>query len=337
MHVLFVHGDRNLGGVGRSAQQLATGLRERGWTVEHLHVAAGSGSEVAGRITALARRRGVVLATDNFSAAYAAALIAGLCRRPWVMWVHGPVLDVLQMAGTRPLKRRFLRWFYRRAPVAVFSSAATRDSFIGFCEPREAQQHRVIRNTAATAFFAPAPAPGPAHPMVDVGYLGRLSSEKQPLQLIRMLDFLPSSYRLHIVGDGPLHNEVAAAGAQGIAKGRLVLHGQEVASAKTYQQWQATVLCSAYEGYPLTLLESLAGGVPVVSTPIAAAVEMLAPHAPYMLARDHEPQSLARAVESTLSRSPQQVAEDIESINRAHRPAVFLDEWHLLLASMLGR
>ena len=103
-----------------------------------------------------------------------------------------------------------------------------------------------------------------------------------------------------------------------------------------YRQWDATLLASSYEGYPLVLLESLASGVPVVSTPIPPAVEMLGRHAPYMLARDATPQALADAVQALLARDGEQVARDIAAINAGHDPRAFIAAWDELLAEALS-
>jgi glycosyltransferase involved in cell wall biosynthesis len=334
-YVLFVHDNPGFGGVGHVAAQLAEGLQERGWEVEHWNVRHASSRvlQVAGR---LARRRGIVVATQNFSAAYVSALVALASRRPWVMWVHGPVLDVLRTGDTSQAKHKWLRWFYRRTHHAVCSSEASRASLLEFCGPMaNTPRVEVIRNTAAPSFFgASARSRAPRH---ELGFVGRLSPEKQPLLALEVLRALPPQCRLHVVGDGPLMPQLHAAGAREIAAGRLRLAGAQAISADTYRQWDVTLLCSVYEGYPLVPLESLASGVPVVSSPIPAVVEMLGTHAPYMLARHGTAAAIANAVQDVMQREPAQVQGDIASINHDHDPGEFVRRWDELLRERLGR
>jgi glycosyltransferase involved in cell wall biosynthesis len=334
-YVLFVHDNPGFGGVGHVAAQLADGLQQRGWDVEHWNVrhARGQVFEMAGR---LARRRGIVVATQNFSAAYVSALVALLGRRPWVMWVHGPVLDVLRTGNPSAAKRGWLQWFYRRTRHAVCSSEASRASLLEFCPPmKNTARVDVIRNTAASSFFAE---PRDPHaPGRELGFVGRLSPEKQPLVALEVLRALPPEYKLHFVGDGPLMPQLRAAGAQELAAGRLVLAGARTIVADTYRRWDVTLLCSIYEGYPLVPLESLASGVPVVSSPIPAVVEMLGTHAPCMLARDGTAAAIAQTVQDVLRRDPAQVQRAIAHVNRDHDPGDFVRRWDELLTEGLGR
>jgi glycosyltransferase involved in cell wall biosynthesis len=101
-----------------------------------------------------------------------------------------------------------------------------------------------------------------------------------------------------------LQDAMRSAGQDLLAQGRLHLHGQQTATAQTYRAWRATVLCSRYEGYPMTALESLACGVPCVSTPIPAMQEMLGTQAPLWLAHDDSPAALAGAVQRCLAQAP---------------------------------
>lgn len=332
-HALFVHDNRSLGGVGQVSQQMAQGLQGLGWRVDHLNLAnPGSTWEHLSRVD---RMRGVIIATQNFSTSYVSCALAAIARRPWVMCVHGPVTRVLEAARPNAFKRALLRFAYRRAPVIACSSQASLDSLRSFCELDSRRQRvRVIRNTAAPSFFeAPAMTDRPA--ARRLGFVGRLSSEKQPQLLIEALRQLPPEWRLEVVGTGPLAPALVEQGRAEIASGRLQFAGQQKIDAAIYRQWDATLLSSAYEGYPLVLLESLASGVPVVSTPIPPAVEMLGRHAPYMVARDATPQALAEAVQGLAARDQSQVARDVAAINAEHDPRTFVAAWDELLTEAL--
>jgi glycosyltransferase involved in cell wall biosynthesis len=334
-HALFVHDNRTPGGVGHVSAQLCEGLQERGWSIDHLDLATRTGVWDAFR--KLRRLRGVVLATQNFSAAYVAGAIGTLCGRPWVVWVHSPVTRVVRLAGSSTPKQALMRFTYRHAPVIVGCSRECLDALDSFCGSASPGQRRaVIRNTARPAFFRTDGAsrlPG----MPRVGFMGRLSPQKRPQAIIDALAFVPTEYELEMVGAGPLQPILTVQGGEQLAKGRLRFCGHEEVGPDTFRRWSATLLASEYEGYPLVLLESLASGVPVVSTPIAPAIEMLAHRAPYMLAGDDSPQSIADAVQSLLARDPAQVARDIAAINADHDPRAFITAWDELLTECLQR
>jgi glycosyltransferase involved in cell wall biosynthesis len=140
-----------------------------------------------------------------------------------------------------------------------------------------------------------------------------------------------------MVGTGPLAPALADRGRAEVSAGRLRFAGEQKVDAATYRQWDATLLASAYEGYPLVLLESLASGVPVISTPIRPATEMLGQHAPYMIARDATPQALADAVLAVLAKSADEIARDIAAVNARHDPRAFVAAWDELLTESLAR
>jgi glycosyltransferase involved in cell wall biosynthesis len=148
---------------------------------------------------------------------------------------------------------------------------------------------------------------------------------------------LPVAYQLHVVGDGELMGAMRSAGQDLLAQGRLHLHGQQTVSAQTYRAWRATVLCSRYEGYPMTALESLACGVPCVSTPIPAMQEMLGTQAPLWLAHDDSPAALAEAVQRCLAQAPTDRQAAIDRLQGQHRLATFVQAWDELLTQLLHK
>jgi glycosyltransferase involved in cell wall biosynthesis len=128
-----------------------------------------------------------------------------------------------------------------------------------------------------------------------------------------------------------------SAGQDLLAQGRLHLHGQQTVTAQTYRAWRATVLCSRYEGYPMTALESLACGVPCVSTPIPAMQEMLGTQATLWLAHDESPAALAEAVQRCLGQAPAAWHAAIDRLQSQHRLENFVQAWDELLTRLLQR
>jgi glycosyltransferase involved in cell wall biosynthesis len=338
-HILLLTEESGVGGVQTTLHWLESGLAERGWQVTRLSVRRGRPSLWA--CWQAARRAQVLVASNNFWPAYVAVALAGLARRPSVVWVHGPLHEVLQQAGASRLKTAWLRAVYQRASHLVCASQTSGDSLMRVMSDAGPQsgsaiqtRMRVIRNPAVLPGAArmDEPMPSLASEVVSLGFVGRLSPEKQPLQLLPMLRLLPDTHQLHVVGDGELMGAMRSAGQDLLAQGRLHLHGQQTVSAQTYRAWQATVLCSRYEGYPMTALESLACGVPCVSTPIPAMQEMLGKQAPLWLAHDDSPAALAQAVQRCLAQPAPDRQAAIHHLQAQHRLDAFVQAWDQLLA-----
>jgi glycosyltransferase involved in cell wall biosynthesis len=340
--VLLLTEESGVGGVQTTLHWLESGLAARGWHVTRLPVRRGRPSLWA--CWQAARRAQVLVASNNFRPAYAAVALAWLARRPSVVWVHGPLHEVLQQAGASRLKTAWLRTVYQRASQLVCASQTSCDSLVRVMAGARCaapQNLSVIRNPAvlpgAGQGDAAMPATMPASEVMALGFVGRLSPEKQPLQLLPMLRLLPAACQLHVVGDGELMGAMRSAGQDLLAQGRLHLHGQQTVSAQTYRAWRATVLCSRYEGYPMTALESLACGVPCVSTPIPAMQEMLGTQAPLWLAHDESPAALAEAVQRCLAQAPAERQAAIDQLQQQHRLETFVQAWDELLTRLLHR
>jgi glycosyltransferase involved in cell wall biosynthesis len=336
--VLLLTEESGVGGVQTTLHWLESGLTERGWQVTRLPVRRGRPSLWA--CWQAARRAQVLVASNNFWPAYVAVALGWLARRPSVVWVHGPLHEVLQQAGASRLKTAWLRSVYQKASHLVCASQTSCDSLLRVMTDAGAQAGRavqtrvsVIRNPAVLPGAArmEEPTPALAAEVVSLGFVGRLSPEKQPLHLLPMLRLLPHTHQLHVVGDGELMNAMRSAGQDLLAQGRLHLHGQQILTARTYRAWQATVLCSRYEGYPMTALESLACGVPCVSTPIPAMQEMLGTTAPLWLAHDDTPEALAEAVQRCLALAPSDRCAAIDRLQDQHRLERFVQAWDALL------
>jgi len=334
-HVLLLQEGQATGGVSTIAGILGQSLLQAGWLAT---VLALNKSNWRQRLVA-ARLCDVILASNNFRSAYVAWALGLLLRKPVVVWVHGPLKEVLAQAGAIAIKRAWLHWLYRRLPQFVFVSKASRDSFLDFMGGPLGPQQRmdVIANTVtlhATASDEGAPRPSlPGQPRL--AYIGRLSEEKQPILLLDMLRLLPREFHLTLVGDGPLRDALAQAGADLLAGGRLTLAGPQAHGPNLYEPWDMTVLSSRYEGCPMTLLESFAMDVPCVGLPIAALKEVVGDVAPYLLARDHTAHALADAVQTVMAMPRAQLHADMARVLLRHDVKDFAQRWQTVLLAAL--
>ena len=330
--LLLLTEEQGHGGVHTLLGVLQTALSAHGWTVDTVNV-----REERPRfldLLAQARQAQVLVASNNFSPAYWAVLLGLLAHRPSVVWVHGPLAEVLQQQPVSWLKRQLMRWTCHMADLLVFASRTSQASLHRVFAPAELPLQAVIHNPAPQATSVEASVASDNSGGVALGFVGRLSPEKRPERLLQMLLHLPEDHHLCLVGDGPLRAALQAQAAEldllGGAGRAARVHwaGAQEVNAQTYQAWQATLLCSAYEGYPMVALESLAAGVPCIGTPLPALQELLGPQASDWLASEDSPRGLADAVRQALQAPAAQRREQALAVAARHRSEAFGQQWH---------
>jgi len=340
---LLLTEEQGPGGVHTALGLLTQALGARGWQLHTLGVRADRPGFL--QLLQHARQADVLIASNNFQPAYWAVLLGLLAHRPSVVWVHGPLAEVWQAQPTAGWRRALLRWTCRLANALVFASRSTQASLQQVLPAQTLPLQAVVHNPAPSC--TPAPPEAAPHSGLKLGFVGRLSPEKRLELLLQMLQHLPPDTQLTLVGDGPLRAslqaQAQALGLLGDAQHpsprppRLHFAGTQEVRAATYQAWQATLLCSAYEGYPLAALESLAAGVPCLGTPLPALQEMLGPQAADWLAPSDDAAALARTVQRALQVPAPIRQQQALAVAQRHPLAAFGAQWHALLLRCLGQ
>lgn len=326
--VLILTEERGAGGIHTVTNHLQSALAAQGWSVQMQSVR----HQRPGFLTLfnLARHARLVIASNNFLPAYWAVLLGILARRPSVIWVHGPLSAVLDARPVPCWRRWLLNWTCRMADALVFASHTSQASLLRLMPAGQLQV--VIHNPAP-----PVP-PTPSSPAAQnkmLGFVGRLSAEKRPQLLLQALALLGPEFELMLVGDGPLRHELEQLADTLALRERVHFLGEQAVDPDTYRQWQATLLSSAYEGYPMAALESLAAGVPVLGTALPALQEMLQTQATCWLASNDSPQALARTVQSVLQIAPEARRQQALAIAERHSADAFAKTWQDLLLRLL--
>jgi glycosyltransferase involved in cell wall biosynthesis len=220
-------------------------LDRRKADVVHLH---GYGASTFGRIAAAIRRIPVVVHEH-----------ANLTDTPWYQKVAdrllAPATDIAiavsQSTAEFTIKARLIpaertRVVYLGVPLEEFSRART--------AAEVAEARRALAMPPGT--FA-------------IGTVTRLMPSKGNAYLVeaarQIIDALPDA-RIYIVGEGELQAELAARAAALQLGDRLVFPGFRRDVAEALSAFDLVVFPSLWEGTPLTVLESLAMGKPIVST-----------------------------------------------------------------------
>lgn len=146
---------------------------------------------------------------------------------------------------------------------------------------------------AMAAFLCPEPA------RLVVGTLGVLRPEKNLSRLLRVFARLPPSpVHLAIVGGGPERERLEAAAVRAGLSGRVTFTGPLPEPGRILGHFDLFAMTSDTEQMPLSLLEAMASGLPVVATDVGDIKEMVAvPNRPYIVPPDDEDALLTRIIE----------------------------------------
>lgn len=259
---------------------LEAALRARGFSLPCSSLPPGGLSGLAGRIVAAARAWGAdALHVHGYKPAILLAALPRRKRLPVVRTMHGwttppglskmgvyAALDALAMrrceavvyVGRHMLRQRWLPRLDERR-VRVIEN--------GIPDPLPLAQPvpEVLSSWAGRSFV--------------IATVGRLSEEKAQADLIDATIALHAQgrdVRLLIVGDGPLR---AALEARAKPLGSSVLFaGLQDAPLEWLQRAQVFALPSLTEGLPISLLEAMALGVPVVASEVGSVAQALGGH-----------------------------------------------------------
>jgi len=183
----------------------------------------------------------------------AGGAVAALARVPFVVTLHGSGtagrFADLELARRHP---RLVRAILRRARTVVCVS----DALAAAARRCGARDVRVIRNGVAV----PARTGREADP-AEVLFAGRLSREKGIEELVAATQGM----NLVVAGDGPLRGLVPSALG-------FVAHDE---LQRLYARAAVVVLPSHREGLPLTVLEAMAHGRPVVASAVGGIPELV--------------------------------------------------------------
>ncbi len=173
------------------------------------------------------------------------------------------------------------------AALVVPSATLERIALATWKQPR-GRVHR-IANGIPTALYAQPPRPDAIPGLtrradeVVIGALAGLRAVKDLPMLVRAVGGLAGRIRLVIVGEGPERERIeGAAFAMGLAD-RLVLPGFLPRPHEYVGLFDILALSSLSEQFPISVVEGMAAGLPVASTPVGDVADMIAPeNRPYV-------------------------------------------------------
>ena len=127
-------------------------------------------------------------------------------------------------------------------------------------------------------------------------FVGRLAAQKNPAVLLNVLGHLPEG-RLVLVGDGPLMPRIRRLVLQGKSTDRVLLVGERGDIPEILAASDVFVLPSRWEGLPLTVIEAMMAGLPVVASRVGGVPELVEEGVTGFLVPSGDLQALARALQ----------------------------------------
>ena len=260
--------------------------------------------------------------------------LPGLRGLPPVVWdVHEDTAAAVEMKQWIPTPLRHSA----STAVAAAEHLAERHVLLTLAEDgyvaRFNRQHPVVPNTV------PVPAAEPPPPGRDrVVYLGRITRERGGLDMVALARALPPGVRLELVG--PADADVRPAIEAAAASGTLRWHGfvpNDVALGILQGASAGLSLLHDQPNYAHSrgtkLMEYMANGVPVVTTPNPAAAELVERYDAGLVVPFADPNAVAAAV--------RRLVEDDglrESLGRNGRAAAVADlDWRVAGAAFVAQ
>ncbi|XYJ10754.1 TIGR03088 family PEP-CTERM/XrtA system glycosyltransferase [Telluria sp. B2] len=284
----------------------------------------------------LRQLRPAVLHTYNFACAeYAApAWLAGVPVR--VHAEHGRDASDPQGLNRKHnfLRRALVPFIDRYVPVSHDLHRWLKD-VVGIPAPKA----ELIMNGVDTVRFAPqlpaAATPWAGEDVFVIGTVGRLQDVKDQASLIEAFALLcarrpeqRARLRLAIVGDGPLRDKLAQKAQDAGVLELTWFPGARNDIPELMRSFDVFALSSIAEGTPVTLLEAMACGLPVVATKVGGIPEVVQDGVNGALVPASNPQALAEALD-LYAADPARVG--------AHGAAARLNiERHYSVAAMVG-
>lgn len=234
-----------------------------------------------------------------------ALLVSLLGGPPYSFTVHGP--EEFDRAGGISLGIKT-----EGADFVIAVSSFCRSQLYRLCPPACWRKIQLIRCGVDDEFLG-----GRLRPVTEVSRflcLGRLSRNKAQtllLKAVRQLRDEGLDLKLTLMGDGPMRNEIesriSAYGLQGNVKLTGWADSEQV--KREILSSRALVVASFAEGLPVSIMEALALGRPVVSTWVAGIPELVVPGVHGWLVPPGSVGELKAAMKEALQASPQQLTD----------------------------
>jgi glycosyltransferase involved in cell wall biosynthesis len=213
-----------------------------------------------------------------------------------------------------------------------------------------ATQGMVIHNGRPDSFFRPRDAavrerlraeqtiPSDALVCFTAARLTGVKGFAYQLAAIKLIQDMPGADRIYFVwaGDGDQKEEISRHIAQLKGGGRIKLLGHRWDIADWYDASDIFVLTSEIEGMPLSVMEAMAKGVPVIATAVSGTPEELGATGKLLPNPANDPRGVVRELALTIASWAKNPAIRIEQGRRGHERAKLMFRQQLMVERTLA-
>jgi glycosyltransferase involved in cell wall biosynthesis len=240
-----------------------------------------------------------VLKTNQLPGAYEAYLAHRRSRIPLVVRC-GNVRNYWILQSKSKAKRRIADWLrLQRALLAAYRvlvPTAEEASFARrhFILPQS--RIRIIPNFVPTDLFRPDEG---AKRKGLLGFVGIFKDHKNLPALLRAVADIPDA-RLRLIGEGGKKAQLAALADQLSVDVKFVPYQRHEDLPRYLNECEVFVFPSLYEGHPKALLEAMACGLPVVTTPVYGIRRLITHGVNGYLCADTSPEAIRQGLQQVL-------------------------------------
>ncbi|WP_219834872.1 glycosyltransferase family 4 protein [Paenibacillus sp. R14(2021)] len=225
-------------------------------------------------------------------------VLSKLLRKKLVFHIHASGFETFQQSNS------FNAWIVRRTLNCA-------DHIIVLSDQMKALVHHFCENDRITVLPNPVTIPAAkevaslrtAHAKVQLLFLGEIGPRKGIYDLVDAIEMLPeackSRIQLHVCGNNEIERLKTIVSAKKL-NDIITVHGWTSGEQKKKQLSNADVfiLPSYAEGLPISILEAMAYGLPVISTNVGGIPEIVRSGQNGMLLEPGQPAALAQAIEA---------------------------------------
>lgn len=242
---------------GIEGPKIRTALQER--NIKFIPMAARNPREVA---RVIKKVKPTIIHAHDMKASFFVALTCGAI--PFVSHIHNNNFD------SRGLSAKSILYYFA-AKKAKHIFWVSKSSYDGYAfHDKFAGKSTVLYNVIDASEVYKKAAEDTKDYAYDVVYVGRLTPQKNPQRLVKVLAGVARKYpemRAAIIGAGDLEAETKQAIAEHHAEQFIYMLGYSSNPYKVMKQAKVLIMTSRWEGLPMCALEAMALGVPIVSTP----------------------------------------------------------------------
>jgi glycosyltransferase involved in cell wall biosynthesis len=167
------------------------------------------------------------------------------------------------------------RWMYRQYDAVACVSDMVRMNLVRSLGDKDFEERlHLIYNGVHMELYKALPKRSVGKTRCIIMVAGFRTQKDQPT-LIRAVSVLPNEYRLVLVGNGPCRRSCEElAVSLGVAE-RVTFAGERTDIPQLLANADVAVLSSHYEGLPLTAIEAMAAGVPLIASDVDGVHEVV--------------------------------------------------------------